>query len=625
MIAAAALGVFAALLWSTPILAFAVVRLRKEREPWAIAADLATATAVDVLGVLALGFFVPVDRAAWIARALWAVALVLQGLRARRAIAWPAALGRREIAVVFAAALTGLGSSLALSRPYSIWDRLWHIPLVSSIGAQRLPFVNVYDPAVPLNYHFTGDVLAAVMQSLAFGRVHAALALTLVHDALFAITGVAVALVLISFGPRGVVPRVAMVVGTLFVGPVTLLRPGAPGGGYSLFNYLTLSFRPHVVLAGLGILGFWALIVGRLRARGAALPAGKTAPQMLVIAAALAITDEASIALLGLALGALWLVRPEAVAPRRLQGVLVLAGLGALFVGVNLGFSASFGRGAPHLAMALVVPRLPGYDRPSLALDDAGGLWTLLLDVFPIVIAVVVGGLARVAIRGRGQGILAFYLTLVAGSAALFLGLEIDGSSIESHRFVTAALWLAPLVAATMLGAPRARQRAPTAVFHLAQLTVAIGATLAVGSTLVWVVRVAPHQAEVHAGFFSSVSFYDIDCRAATGPRERGKPVLFYAEQRIWYLWAGCHPGFAAAPPGAHWRMQVKAPYWGTASLRALDRWLSPGDPLRAVCKPNGTSDAVCRYAQAHGRCVRGGNLVDVCMLDAEDRRLLLR
>lgn len=93
---------------------------------------------------------------------------------------------------------------------------------------------------------------------LELGRVHAALALSLAHDALFVITGVALALTLIALGPRGAVPRVAMVVGALFVGPVTFFRLGAlpPTGGYSLFNYLTLSFRPHVVVAGPGILGF---------------------------------------------------------------------------------------------------------------------------------------------------------------------------------------------------------------------------------------------------------------------------------------------------------------------------------------------------------------------------------
>lgn len=626
MLIAAALGLFAALLWSAPIGAFALVRLRKEREPWAIAADLATAAAIDLLGVLALALVVPLDQAAWIARAAWAAALVAQWRRSRGAIALPSALGPRELVVVGVGALTGFASSLALSRPYSIWDRIWHIPLVSSLGAQRVPFKNVYDPRVALNYHFAGDVVAAVVQALSFGRVHAAFALSLTHDALFVVTGVAVALLLIAFGPRGNVPRVAMLVGTLFVGPVTFFRLGAKPstGGYSLFNYLTLSFRPHVVVAGLGILGLWALIVGRLRARTAALPARRTAPQMLVIAAALAITDEASIILLTVALGALWLVRPAVVAPRRLQGALVLAGLGAVFAATNALFGASFGRSAPHLATAFIAPRLPGYDRPSLALSTAAGLRMLLLDLFPVATALVVGGLARLARRGRGEGVLAFYVALVVGSLVLFSTMEVIGSSIESHRVVTAALLLSPLVGATLLGAPRARARGPAVVLHLARLVLAIGTTLAVASTLAWLVKIAPHQAEVHAGFYSNVSFYEIDCRAATGPRERGSPAPFYAEQRAWYLWAGCHPGFAAAPTSHHWQLQMKTPRWGVDSLRALDQWLSPGDPLRAVCEPNSTTDPICRYAQTHGKCFRSGALVDVCALDAEDRRQLL-
>jgi hypothetical protein len=629
---AAALGLFAALLWAAPIGAFALVRLRKAREPWAIAADLATAAAIDVLGVLALACVVPLHHAAWIARALWAAALFAQWRRSRRAIALPLALGPRELVVVGVGALVGLGSSLALSRPYSIWDRIWHIPLVSSLGAQRVPFMNVYDPKVALNYHFAGDVVAAVVQALSFRRIHAAFALSLTHDALFVITGVAVALVLIAFGPRGSVGRVAMLVGTLFVGPVTFFRlgPKPPTGGYSLFNYLTLSFRPHVVIAGLGIVGIWALVVGRLRARGAALPARRTAPQLLVIAAALAITDEASIILLAVALGALWLVRPEVVAPRRIQGALVLAGLGAVFAATNRLFGASFGRGAPHLATAFVAPRLPGYDRPSLALSTTAGLRMLLLDLFPVAIALIVGAFARLARRARdrdrdrGEGILAFYAVLVAGSLVLFSTLEVIGSSIESHRVVTAALLLSPLVGATLVSAPWARARGPAALLHVARLVLASGTTLAVASTLVWLVKIAPQQGEVHAGFFSNVSFYDIDCRAATGPQEGGSPAPFYAEQRAWYLWAGCHPVFAAAPTSNHWQLQMKTPRWGLDSLRALDPWLSAGDSLRAVCKPTSATDPICRYAQTHGKCFRGGNLVDVCALDAEDRRQLL-
>ena len=42
----------------------------------------------------------------------------------------------------------------------------WHIPLVSALRGQRLPFMNVYDPAGGLFYHFAGDVQAAMLQTL---------------------------------------------------------------------------------------------------------------------------------------------------------------------------------------------------------------------------------------------------------------------------------------------------------------------------------------------------------------------------------------------------------------------------------------------------------------------------
>ena len=39
-----------------------------------------------------------------------------------------------------------------------------HIPLVSTIRGQRLPFLNVFQPKTVVHYHFAGDVVAAALQ-----------------------------------------------------------------------------------------------------------------------------------------------------------------------------------------------------------------------------------------------------------------------------------------------------------------------------------------------------------------------------------------------------------------------------------------------------------------------------
>ena len=53
-----------------------------------------------------------------------------------------------------------------LSYGYVIWDREAHIPLVSSLRTQSFPFDWALVPVAPLKYHYLGDAIAAMLQSL---------------------------------------------------------------------------------------------------------------------------------------------------------------------------------------------------------------------------------------------------------------------------------------------------------------------------------------------------------------------------------------------------------------------------------------------------------------------------
>src|SRR5262249_38608261 len=138
-----------------------------------------------------------------------------------------------------------------------------------------------------------------------------------------------------------------------------------------------------------------------------------------------------------------------------------------------------------------------------------------------------------------------------------------------------------------------------------------------------WILGALPHQGEKYTGFASPIDFTTVNCRAFTGARPFMKSERVYAEMPVWYLYAGCNPLFAPAPPNTYWRLQVKGPLWGIQALRALEAW-HPGSELRVVCNPRETQDPVCSYARSHGRCAPAGQGVLACLLDEGARKEIL-
>ncbi len=392
----------AALLGLLPVAVVWAALSRRDAEPWEYALAVPSAVAVDLLAILVLARFCRLEQAAVISRAAWALAAIAVASRRPRP-ALPAWLRAGDIVAVAAAGLLGLLVSLDISRPCSIWDRIWHTPLVTSMRGQGVPFTNVYGG--DLRYHYSGDALAAILQTLSGGVLHASLALSVAHDIVFALLGVSVALLFRSFGVKGAAPVAAVLLCVLLGGPGTLLITGKarPESGHSILSFMQISFRPHASLAALLFVGFVGAVLVRVRPESAGVPARRTLGPLLASAALLAVTDETSLGLLGLALGLTWIIAPEVIHPRRAVGVAVFGALLVALVVPNLVLAAALAPGGQKHHLAIVPWRSPGYVEKVALLGSPEGLRALTHDLLPVASLAVEKLRRRARSRRRGD------------------------------------------------------------------------------------------------------------------------------------------------------------------------------------------------------------------------------
>jgi hypothetical protein len=615
-------------LYALPLGLVMVLSSRRERALWAYALDVPLVVALDLLAVLLLARFMRLEIAVLVSRVVWALVAVPTIVRARKAgrLAWPEALRRRELGIVAFAATASFGLSVSLSRFCHNADRAWHIPLVSSIRSQRVPFANVYEPAGRLAYHYTGDVLAAMCQVLSFDSIHSSRALSLAHDMMFGLTGASVALLLLWLGYRSLVPIVGVALGMLLAGPLTVLRDEKSRfeSGYNFINYLKLSYRPHVCVAGLLVVGFAGAILVRLRAseEGEAPPTLATAAPLVAATGALALTDEASIGVLGVALGVAWLVAKDILHPKRSFGIAVLA---ALVVALAIPLVVIGGSFDPHghgHSMSLVAWRSPGYFHPSLSLAEPAGLKVLLFDLAPMIAAAGVG-LAIVRERRTGDrvAVLVFYAALLAVSVVLLTRVDVDGLAVENHRFMTAAMFLFPLLLAYWL-APRASEVGAFHPWSFAPVAAIVVMTLSTISSLDWLTSHAPGRCTQPSRYGSKYDFFALSCRAQSASfGERALPT--YLASDVWYYHAGCHPIFSSGPAAEHWTTKVGLAQFGVPAFREIDHdMLRRDEPLAVVCPivPNPKHDPVCDFAQEHAVCHALGTETKICELPGDER-----
>ena len=232
-----------------PVVVVVALAARRDGAGWRLAAAIPAAVAVDLLATMVLCRIVRLEVAAFASRALWlgvgASLLPAPAEAAGVGPRWPAALDRRALAALGLAALAAAVLSLVLSRPYAIWDRELHIPVVSALRGQQIPFASAFEPGTGFHYHFTGNVLAAMVQVFSFATLNASLALSLAHDIVFVLIALSLGLAMLATSRHPVHLIVLGVVAVLLSGPcVFRFGVGEPFLGYNYYGLFNWAFRP---------------------------------------------------------------------------------------------------------------------------------------------------------------------------------------------------------------------------------------------------------------------------------------------------------------------------------------------------------------------------------------------
>ncbi|HEY8925790.1 MAG TPA: hypothetical protein VIU64_15490 [Polyangia bacterium] len=619
----------AAAIFLIPVAGSLLVRGRREQSLWEVAMVLPTAVAVDLVSVLLLCRLMTLETAAMVSRGLWLVglgAVWLRRVRRSDGPRWPRALDPALVTHLVIVMVAAVVLSMMLSRTTMAWDRDFHTPLVTALRAQRLPFVSMYEPHQALAYHYTADAQAAMIQTYSAIRLSSALALSVHHDVMFALLAAAVVLAAAALGIRRLAPQVAIFAALVLAGPVTLFHPMPLPDGYSVVNMYSLSFRPHVCLSFLLIAGFAGGVMSGVLRRHGGEPRGRLYPSLLGITAALALTDEATLLLLGAFLGVVWLQDPGCLSRTRWGGALKLASLAAVIGGAILVFGGPLGLHAERYPIDLVAPRAPGWVVAPMSLAEAEGRRRMVEDLLPV-LGVFLAALIAVArpARRETRTVAVAFVALASLAMVAMTCFDFNHQPMENHRWVTVAYVLAPLVGAFLM-ADRSGRRPWRLYGPLGLVALSIYASngLAVASSATWLAK-GQGAAMRDSGYQGTDNLYRLDCRAGTGARLRERLVATYVDRRRPYPWTACHPSLLAGPAEAAGGHKIKTLGGLASGPAALDdlgqNILVPGQPLRIACWQVGAgSDPICGAALAPGvgSCQPSGGLYTVCQVPAE-------
>jgi hypothetical protein len=237
----------------------------------------------------------------------------------------------------------------------------------------------------------------------------------------------------------------------------------------------------------------------------------------------------------------------------------------------------------------------------------------VLLDGVPILGPLVAVSIAF-AVRPTREHLAPFAFTwaVALSSYGAYFFIELNHRTGEGHRFMTALRYVMPILGVLWLAV------APRLVLSqvLAVGTVAASAFCTIGFATY---RLEEITASVSLNGMNEYQ-YAIDCRKAMGSRFGERPLPTYIDQRIWYLYAGCHPVFAPGGVGVDKKVLACGwPQYGGAALNELrTEMVRPGEPLRVACSTRVAGDDVCTRARQIGPCAAAGTDVDVCTIPAD-------
>jgi hypothetical protein len=607
----------AIVLYSIPFVVAVFVRGRRGARAWELGLDLPPVMAADLLSVLLLTWVVPLDWAILASRVLWLCGAAL--LAFKRRLAWPRCLDLRAASIVAVAAILGAKSSLLLSRDYILWDRRWHMPLVTAMEGERLPFQNVYEPGRIFHYHFSGDVHAAMLRALSFTHISSSYALSLSHDVVFALMGVVMALLLVERARPALALVAFAVAATLLHGPI--VQSDAKGfqfSGHMYQMFVSVGFRPHLPISGLMTIGLVAALCAAATA-GASRPR-LLAARMLPAASLLSISDETSTVIVLTSLGVAWLVDGEILGPRRWQGLALLAGLGAVAVATNLVFQASLAPGGPVTRFELVPARIAELRTAPQPLWTENGLWALGYDLFPFAVPAL--GVLLYALQTRSQKLLALAAAALAATvltAILATKVRINGQDgVEAERFFIGVFFIVLVIALWLLPAmPR---------WSVASALVVLGPAASIFFTYWWFRSAAPQAlsgSEANHPIMTR-NLYEVDCREVAGSRLGQRPAVTYVDEKIWYFYTACRGVFEAGLTDPPWTVRIRPAFEVPSHLAEFAK-LVPGDAtVPAVCWAKGDNDRVCRELRTVAGCAPTGEQFVTCPFPGDVRRRLL-
>jgi hypothetical protein len=604
-------------LYLVPFVLALLARGAQKPKTWELALDVPMVFAVDLLGILALTFVVPLDWAIVASRPIWLAGGFALARRGR--LAWPRCLDFRATALVAMGALVAVRVSLLLSRPWAIWDRRWHMPLVSSIEGQRIPFQNVYEPGSAFHYHFSGDVHAAVLRALSLDQMSSGLALSLSHDVIFALIGTVLALLFVGRG-RPAMWLVLFAIGAVLLhGPV--VQKDAGGWDFRAHMYqafLTDSFRPHIAVGALILLGMIAAVC--VRATEGSPDGRRIAAVTLPGAALLSITDETSFCIVIASLGVAWVVDGKLLADRRALGLALLASMVACGAVVNLALRASLAPGGPVQHLGWVPARVGDLSHGTIPIRGEHALAELVYDLLPLLVPTA--GVVFHAVTRGSRRLVALAMAPCAAtvlSAVLAMKIQVNAvDGLEVQRFFVAVFFVVLVVALWLLpGMPR---------WSAAAGLVTVGSAVPVFFTGFWFRDRAP---EILRGSEATqpllaADLYEIDCRRAAGAHLGEPPVVTYVDEPLWYFYTSCRGVFEAGLSDPPWSTKIRPAFETPQHLAEFIKMVPPDATVPAVCAAApGPNDRVCEALTRGGGCVPAGDDFVTCRLTPDERRRL--
>ena len=602
-----------------PVLVLVGALARRESTLGDVALLVPIAIGVDLAAILLVTQVVPLGIGAWLVRGAWlaggaASIAFRKGPRPRA----PRALPMGALLMALAAGVLAVLPFLVISRTYNIWDREWHNPLVASLGGQTLPFHNVYEPRAVLRYHFTGDVVAAVLRALSLDVLSSSRSLALAHDLFLGLTAAWMTLLARGLGARRLWMSALCAVAVVWHGPWPR-KLSSSYDGYSFFLFAQLSYRPHVPVSLFAMASFVGALVLLARPRPG-IAKGRVLAALAASASILATSDETTIGVLGLSLGIVWLFAPRVLDERRKTGLIALAVLGAAVLGPNLAFSASLSPGGPvQAARWHWPPALSPLEGASTPLFSGAGGWILLLALGPVVCCALALAVTWVRDRNRGVARLVALGAVVTLMCLVFATcLTVNNSPAESQRFFVAPFIVTLVPAVALLG-----------VVERSALARAL-LVLGLGIPAVYTVYFNRHEAEEMRakGFYGGPhsplvpeSLFDVDCREVAAARLTDQPRAVYVDQAGFYLFAVCRPLFA---PGENrgWPVKMSPHLDPLTKLRELG---AMGGDTEAFCRADDRRDLVCKRLTADpARCIAEGAAFLRCPITNDDRTALL-